>query len=132
MITLNSGETASGVTLGHAGIEIDRGDLTNYVFIFDETQDNFRIGESSSPTANTQAVATREDSPVDSGVSYWNDALNRFDTSSNFLFDGEDISLSNNTSIAFGDGSVAANNLDVNVLSDAYVVVEGYLDYDPV
>jgi len=84
LITLNSGETGAGVTLNYAGIEIDRGSLTNYVFLFDEEQNNFRIGETDTPTASTQAVATREDNPTISGISYWNNDLSRFDTKSDY------------------------------------------------
>jgi len=82
LIVINSGETGAGVTVEIAGIEIDRGSLTNYLFVFDEDQDNFRVGVSGS----TQAVATREDVPNDSGFTYWNDVLNRFDTNSLYTF----------------------------------------------
>lgn len=45
LIVINSGEVGTGVTAGEAGIEVDRGVLINYGFIFDETTDSFRIGE---------------------------------------------------------------------------------------
>jgi hypothetical protein len=46
------------------------------MFVFDEVQDNFRVGISGS----LQAVATREDSPIDTRVPYWNSTDVRFDT----------------------------------------------------
>ena len=69
-----------------AGIEVDRGQLDNYVFLFDETQDNFRIGMSNAPTGGTQAVATRQDNPIANGIAYWNSVETRFDTSNNLIW----------------------------------------------
>lgn len=66
-LVLNYGETGAGVTAGTAGIEIDRGSEVNYRFVFNEAQDNFRVGISGSE----QAVATREDSPIDTYVAWW-------------------------------------------------------------
>lgn len=85
IITVNDGEIGAGITGSpYAGIEVDRGSETNYLFVFDEVQDNFRVGISGS----LQAVATREDTPTDGYVAIWNAAEYRFDTS---------------TSIALGD-----------------------------
>ena len=75
-IILNYGETGSGVTAGTAGIIVDRGTETDYQFIFDESTDTFRIGE----TGSLQAVATREDSPLDLRVPWWDDATSMFKT----------------------------------------------------
>jgi len=82
MITVNYGEPGGGVTRGYAGIEVDRGSLANYFFIFAENTDTFRIGESADGTSfvDTQAVATREDSPVSTRVPWWNDTAKRLDT----------------------------------------------------
>jgi hypothetical protein len=77
VITVNAGEAGAGITGSqYAGIEVDRGSETNYMFVFDEVQDNFRVGISGS----LQAVATREDSPIDTRVAWWNDSEVRFDT----------------------------------------------------
>jgi hypothetical protein len=43
IITLNFGETGSGVSLTYSGIEIDRGSLNNASFIFDESTGSWRI-----------------------------------------------------------------------------------------
>lgn len=49
VITLNAGETGSGVTLGYSGIEIDRGDLSPAVLIFDESSDSWLLANNSAP-----------------------------------------------------------------------------------
>jgi hypothetical protein len=79
LLFINKGEIGAGVTKGEAGIEVDRGSETNYRFIFDETQDNFRVGVSGAE----QAAATREDSPIPDGIAFWNNTEKRFDTDIN-------------------------------------------------
>ncbi|HID23322.1 MAG TPA: hypothetical protein EYP14_13105, partial [Planctomycetaceae bacterium] len=76
IIVLNYGEPGAGVTAGQSGIEVDRGTLTNYQFLFDEPTDTFRVGE----IGDLQAVATREDNPGSNRVPWWNNSENRFDT----------------------------------------------------
>lgn len=44
MITLNSGEPGAGVSAGTAGIKIDRGTLADYNILFDENDDQLKIG----------------------------------------------------------------------------------------
>lgn len=73
LVVLNSGEVGAGVTNNIAGIEIDRGSLNNYQFIFDESTDTFRIGE----IGSTQAVATREDFPQALGVMFWDSSTSK-------------------------------------------------------
>lgn len=76
LLVINYGEQGAGVTAGEAGIEIDRGSATNYRFMFDETNDFFMVGIS----GVEQAVATREDTPTNNLVPYWNASQYRFDT----------------------------------------------------
>lgn len=77
VVTINYGEVGSGVTGDPiVGIQVDRGTQENYLFAFDEVNDNFRVGVSGS----LQAVATREDSPTSNYIAYWNDTEKRFDT----------------------------------------------------
>jgi hypothetical protein len=88
IITVNYGETGAGVTKGFAGMKVDRGSEDDYVFVFSESTDTFRIGiatESGLPTG-TQAVATREDTPIADAIAFWNDTANRFDTIDGFEF----------------------------------------------
>jgi hypothetical protein len=76
LIIINGGETGNGVTAGYAGIQVDRGTADPYWFVFDEARDVFAVGLS----GDTQAVATREDSPSpDGGVAIWNDSEKRLD-----------------------------------------------------
>jgi hypothetical protein len=79
---LNNGETASGVSEGTAGIQIDRGLAEDYLIIFDDTTDTFRAGISGS----TQAVAMRGDTQTNNYLAYWNSTANRFDTTSSMLY----------------------------------------------
>ena len=79
IIVINAGEVGPGVTAGAAGIMVDRGTEPEYQFLFVEASDTFRVGE----IGNLQAVATREDSPIDGGFAIWNDTLKRFDTTTN-------------------------------------------------
>lgn len=69
MIQVNSSQTGTPLTTMTGGMEVNRGDELNYRFIFAEDTDTFRVGEQ----GNTQAVATREDSPTDGAVPYWDD-----------------------------------------------------------
>lgn len=76
IVLLNRLETGSGVTLNQAGFEINRGSLESYRIVFNEPDDTFRIGVLS----NTQAVATREDHPLDKGIMMWNESTKRLDS----------------------------------------------------
>ncbi len=81
IIYINYGEIGAGVTAGQAGIQVDRGTLTDYQFLFVEADDNFQIGE----IGSLQPVATREAAPGDNFVPYWNDSEKRFDTTGSLL-----------------------------------------------
>ena len=89
MITVNKNQTGTPMSTLVSGIEVERGDETNYRFVFTEDDDTFRIGE----VASEQAVATREDAPTDEGVAFWNDTDKRFDTSSTFVYDGTNVGI---------------------------------------
>jgi hypothetical protein len=71
-----SGAPIFGVDTRLSGIEIDRGQLPNYQLVFDENDDSMRIGM----VGDLQAVATREDTPIDTAFGFWNDTAKRFDT----------------------------------------------------
>jgi len=76
IITVNYGDPGPGVTRGLAGLEIDRGSEPIYQFIFQESTDTFRVGE----TGQTQAVATRENDPDGYKVAWWSDDDRMFKT----------------------------------------------------
>lgn len=88
-IHLNTGLTGAPPSSLQSGIVVGRGSEEPYVFLFDESQQTFRIGIAAQTStgyldASTQAVATRQDNPLADGIAYWNDTLNRFDTSTGF------------------------------------------------
>lgn len=56
IIEINKGESGAGVTVGQAGIQIDRGTAADYLLVFDETEDMFKVGTSD----NLETLATRE------------------------------------------------------------------------
>lgn len=76
ILVINRAETSPGVTLGLAGLEVNRGSGEAYRMVFRENDDTFRVGFASS----TQAVTTREDAPLNGGVMMWNDSLKRADS----------------------------------------------------
>lgn len=125
-MTLNNGEVGAGVTAGFAGLEIDRGTLTNYGIIFDDISDTFRIGEFDVKSAadtiltdNTQAVATREDAPNDNGIAFWDATNNLFETDSNLTWDGSNLDLT---------GQLTYNGLIANFAVEAAGTADGGTD----
>jgi hypothetical protein len=98
IVLLNRLETGAGVTLNQSGLEIERGTLENYRMVFNDTDDTFRIGLIS----NMQAVATREDAPLQNGIMIWNDSTKRLDSRSNISIDLTSSSTTNSTSTSSG------------------------------
>lgn len=45
IVVYNNGEVGSGVTNRYSGIQIDRGDLADVRFVFDEQDDRWKVGE---------------------------------------------------------------------------------------
>lgn len=56
LLHLNAGETGSGVTAVTSGIEVDRGNQASYQFVFDETDDMFKVGM----VGDLETVSTRD------------------------------------------------------------------------
>ena len=102
-ITLNYGETAAGVLAGTAGVEIDRGTARGYEFVFDEDTDTFRVGLAATDVlpSETQAVATREDVPIDNAVVTWNSTGLQLATDDGLTWDGATLALTSNTTPQF-------------------------------
>ena len=82
VIQLNNG--AAFTSTLQAGIEINRGDATksNYMFVFEEQSSAFKIGES----GQLQCVATRDDTPPNYSVPYWNATAKKFNTVNSFAY----------------------------------------------
>lgn len=76
IILINRNQTGTPPTTLKGGIEVERGSLTNYQFVFDEANDAFKVGM----IGDLQPVATREETPTNGGFAVWNAAANRFDT----------------------------------------------------
>ena len=121
LIVLNANEAGAGVTLLISGIEIDRGTLTNYQIIFDEPTGTTRVGV----IGSLQAVATRQDTPIDTGVATWNTAAGRFDTYATLTYDSVLTTLSTTTGIFGGNVTVTGTlfNSTVVASTDYFVTV---------
>lgn len=80
-ILLNSGETGAGVTKGAAGVEIDRGTLPKYKFIFDESDDRFKVGSE----GDLWSVMLRDNETdlTDKGILTWDATTKRAKTAFN-------------------------------------------------
>jgi hypothetical protein len=98
IVVLNRLESGAGVTLNQSGLEIERGSLENYRMVFNDIDDSFRIGFIS----NLQAVATREDSPLQNGIMMWNNSTKRLDSRSTISIDISSSSTTNATSTTSG------------------------------
>lgn len=55
IIQINAGEVGPGVTAGTAGLSIDRGSESDYLIVFDELDDMFKVGMKN----NLETIATR-------------------------------------------------------------------------
>ena len=147
IISINNGMTGTPPLTLQSGIKINRGNEDPYVFIFDETNQTFRIGIAedigggSFNDASTQAVATREDNPIDKSVAIWNSTLNRFDTSSNFVV--SNIATKSNISdsinvvnglIKLEDGSLGLggsliNNVNISTNDYSFALIDSEGNY---
>lgn len=76
LLLINKGEVGNGVTAGEAGILVDRGTAADYKFVWEEAGQAFKIGE----VGSLQKVATREDTPISSGIAVWDTGTNKFNT----------------------------------------------------
>lgn len=124
LITINEGEGGSGVSSITAGIEIDRGTFDNYMFIFDDATDNFKVGEFD----NLQPVATREDDTdmQDGGIALWNSTNIRLETDSNFTFDGTNFVINSTQGVSSIDTTIDGSSTDTDLATA--LAVKSYVD----
>ncbi len=112
-IVLNTGQTGTPPASMQSGVVIDRGDELPYVFLYDESNETFRIGTApltagpSFDDASTQSVATRQDTPTDTGIAFWNSTETRFDTDSDFLWTGSELYLNGDIQFQLNSGLAA-------------------------
>lgn len=90
IVELNTNQTGTPASTLVSGIQVNRGDLVTYRFVFREDDDTFIVGEQ----GLEQAVATRQDSPVDDGIAFWDSATRKFNTFSGLTYDGVNLSAS--------------------------------------
>jgi hypothetical protein len=74
LIVINKNQTGTPLPDMLSGIEVERGDLQNYQFVFEEATEMFKVGESNS----LQAVATRKDTVPAGTVSFWDASSNLY------------------------------------------------------
>ena len=118
-ITINSGETGSGVTAGFAGLVIKRGTSPDYEIQWNEITQNFRVGQ----TGQTVALAGREDNPINGYIAVWNSALTMFVTTTSIA------SITNSNSaytLSLYNQSTGYTDIKVNS-AVSYITNIGYL-----
>lgn len=114
IIQLNNEETGAGITLNQGGIELDRGLLENYRFVYDESYGNFRVGVLS----NLQPVAIREDAPLQGGVMLWNNGTQRIESGNNITIS---LILSNTTNATSSTSASIVMNGGLGIQKDLFM-----------
>jgi len=131
-IILRDGAVGGLAVGAYAGLFAKLADGTNdSAFVFDGNG-IARVGDISYDDdepdySNTQALATRQDTPTSNGIPYWNDTAKRFDTSSGLVSDLGDNATAGLTINKLGTGyiqewklngtSVAALQLNGNLMT---------------
>jgi hypothetical protein len=92
-ITVNSDLAGGSAPTEDCGINVNRGNSTDFNMTWRESDDTFVIGL----VGAQSAVATRQDAPTDGGIMVWNNALKRCDNYSNFTFTGSRLGVGTST-----------------------------------
>lgn len=128
IITINSEETGSGVTANYSGIQIHRGSLIDYQFVFQESTGTFRVGQ----IGSLQAVATRQDSPMSNGIMTFNSVSNRIDSVSSIVipltFTANVTSSDTSTGTLVVTGGIGVSG-DISLGKKIYVKGSSYASY---
>jgi len=123
IIVLNDGETGTGITLGSAGIEIDRGTETNVSIVYDDSVDAFRVLEGSSLTnirvaspANSSDAATKQ--YVDDELSGYSVSAGGVEGSVQYNssggLDGDSDLIWNGSNLLVGNTNISSNSISVD------------------
>lgn len=120
ILIVNDGEMGTGVHLNEAGIEVDRGMLENVRIVFREADRSFRVGKISS----AQAIATREDVPMDGGLMMWDSTIKSMKSVNIYP---RDLRLSSTTpSTGIGTGAFVVDGVS-SFASDLWVGGRAYV-----
>jgi len=106
IIQINSTQTGTPLSTLQSGIEVNRGDLPNYQFLFDEQSNTFKIGEIN----NLQPVATREETPLNNRIPYWDVNTTSFKTD-------RLITIDNSNNVSIGSTPLSSYRLDIRNLT---------------
>ena len=106
IIEINSNQTGTPASSLRGGIVVNRGDSTNYEFVFVEQGEVFKVGQ----VGQLQAVATRQDSPTNNAIPVWNDTAKRLDSSA-LTVSGSTITGSVTGSAGSADTLTTARNI---------------------
>jgi hypothetical protein len=89
LILINSNQTGTPnpAVNPFSGLEIERGDLTNFQFVFDENDDRFKVGQ----VGSLQTVATRTDDGTiaNRGITFFNTSTNRLENNANIVISSD-------------------------------------------
>jgi|688.fasta_scaffold10145_3 hypothetical protein len=122
IVVLNRLETGEGITLNQSGIEINRGVLENYRMVYNELDEMFKVGVIS----NLQAVANREDYPLQNGIMTWNDVTKRIESKGDISIDLIQTSSTNTTSASTGciivNGGIG---IEKDIWSNGKIIIRG-------
>lgn len=100
ILLINRNQVENGTTLNQAGIEIERGDLSNYRIVYDESSKSVKIGE----IGNLNSVVVRESNPLNGGVMTWDQTSKKILSKNNI---GIDLLFSSNSNaVGFTNAAV--------------------------
>jgi hypothetical protein len=83
LIVINKNQTGTPLSTMVSGLEVERGSASNYLFVFEESSQLFKVGLSN----ELQAVATRDDVMTDNAIAVWNGSASKFSSVSNVVVD---------------------------------------------
>lgn len=122
ILLLNRLETGAGVTLNQSGIEIERGTLENYRFVYNESDGTLRAGVIS----DLKPVAIREDAPVSNGIMIWNNTTKKIESRNTISIDTYISSTTQSTGITNG-ALIVSGGLGINkdIYSNGKIFLQG-------
>jgi len=94
----------SAITTGTiSGLQVTKYNGANNLLFGTDSTGYFKVGESGS----LQILSTREDSPNNTSIAFWNDTLKRFDTDSNLTWNGTNLNISSTSVVLTNDSRLS-------------------------